>query len=219
MTMEMKHFTLEDIEVKEDGDARTIEGFASVFNNIDSYNDIVLPGAFAKTLKRGKTIPMLWQHSPDQVIGKWDQLEERDRGLYVKGTIIDTTTGSDAYKLAKAGAVSGMSIGYSAEKFEIDQDKGTRKLVEVKLWEVSLVTFPANEKAKITNVKAAPDNERDFEEFLREAGYSRDAAKIIVARGFKALSGQREAGAEGLSPEQAAALSALFKGFSNQLSA
>jgi uncharacterized protein len=68
----------------------------------------------------------------------------------------------------------------------------------VKLYEVSLVTFPANEKATITGVKAAHDTERDFEHFLRDAGYSREAAKIITARGYKALSGQREAESEEL---------------------
>lgn len=204
--MQYKHIPVD--EFKFDDDSRTVEGFASVFGNVDSYNDVVMAGAFTKTLKKPRTIPMLWQHDAAQVIGKWDALEERDRGLYVKGKIIDTTIGNDAYKLAKAGAITGMSIGYGAEKYEIDADKGTRKLLEVKLYEISLVTFPANDKAQVTRVKSAHDNEREFEAFLREAGYSRDAAKIITAHGFKALSGQREAGA--VSDEQAAQIIALL---------
>lgn len=191
MTLEIKHFEIE--ELKADDEGRTVEGFASVFNNVDSYKDIVLPGAFTKSLKGKKSIPMLWQHWQGDVIGKWDQFEERDKGLWVKGSIVDTSKGLDAYKLLKAGAVTGMSIGYATKQYEYDTDKNIRKLMEVDLFEVSLVTFPANAKAQVTNVKSAPDNERDFEELLREAGYSRDAAKIIVARGFKALSGQREA--------------------------
>lgn len=212
---QFKEFAIE--ELKLDDDSRTIEGFASVFGNVDSYNDIVMPGAFSKTLKRMKAIPMLWQHDTREVVGKWDQFEERDRGLYVKGKISKTARGDEAYTLLKDGAITGMSIGYSADKYEIDQDKGTRKLLEVKLYEVSLVTFPANEKAQVTRVKSAPDNERDFEELLREAGYSRDAAKIITARGFKALSSQREAEADGLNSEQLAELSALLANFRKTL--
>jgi HK97 family phage prohead protease len=216
--MEIKHIAFEELEVKEDGDSRTVEGFASVFNNVDSYNDIVLPGAFAKTLKKGKPVPMLWQHDSGQVIGKWDTLEERDKGLYVKGSIIDTTMGSDAYKLAKAGAVTGMSIGYGAEKYEIDQDKGTRKLIEVKLWEVSLVTFPANEKAQVTRVKSqdgALMTERAFEEFLRDVGeLSQKEAKLVVAEGYRALLKRRDGGEQGLEE-----IAALMRQFAQQLTA
>ncbi len=211
MDKEVKYLDLAEIKASDD-DSRTVEGFASVFNNVDSYNDIVLPGAFAKTIKKQKSLPMLWQHDPSQVIGMWDEMEERDRGLYVKGTIVDTAMGLDAHKLAKAGAVKGMSIGYGAEKYEIDQDKGTRKLIEIKLYEVSLVTFPANEKAQVLRVKSMPQTIREFEDFLREAGYSRDDATTIALRGFKALNPGREAEAEGLNE-----LAELFGRFTQQL--
>jgi HK97 family phage prohead protease len=193
--MQHKSFLIE--ELKFDDESRTVEGFASVFNNVDSYNDIVMPGAFTKSIQ-GRKPAMLWQHNSDQPLGVWDSVEEKPKGLFVKGRILDTAMGDDAYKLVKAGAISGMSIGYSARKWETDSAKGTRNLTEVELYEVSLVTFPANEKATITRVKSAHENERDFEDFLREAGYSRSDAKIITARGFKALSGQREAEGEEL---------------------
>lgn len=191
---EVKRLAFSFEEIKTDDDARTVEGLASVFGNVDSYKDIVMPGAFTKTLaKRKKPLPMLWQHDSGQVVGMWSQLEERDKGLYVKGTILDTTMGDDAYKLVKAGAVSGLSIGYSTEKYEIDNDKGTRKLLEVKLYEVSLVTFPANERAQITGVKQRPQTIREFEDFLREAGmFSREDATTVALRGFKALPTQGE---------------------------
>ena len=192
MTREFKDFALDQFEVKEEGDARTVEGFASVFNNVDSWNDIVMPGAFAKSLKKGKSVPMLWQHDSGQVIGKWDTLEERDKGLYVKGRILPTSIGNDAYLLAKEGAISGMSIGYGPEKYETDHKTGIRKLLEVKLYEVSLVTFPANEKAQVTRVKSRPETIREFEEYLREAGFSQKDATTIALRGFKALSTQGE---------------------------
>ena len=194
--MELKHLSFAFSEVKADEAARTIEGWASTFNNVDQGKDIVMPGAFAKSIKGTKALPMLWQHRTDQVIGVWNEFEETDKGLRVKGRISETVLGNDAYTLTKDGAVSKMSIGYGTKKYEIDQTKGVRKLIELDLYEVSLVTFPMNDKADITRVKAAHDNERDFEDFLREAGYSRDAAKIITARGFKALGGQREAEAE-----------------------
>lgn len=194
--MEYKSFAIEELKALDD-EARTIEGYGSIFGNVDSYGDIVVPGAFTKSI--GKRKPkMLWQHEPDQPIGVWDIVEEQEKGLYLKGRIFDTTLGNDAYKLVKGGALSGLSIGYATEQYEIDNEKDIRKLTQVKLYEVSLVTFPANEKATITGIKSAHETERDFEHFLRDAGYSREAAKIVTARGFKALSGQREAESEEL---------------------
>ena len=193
--MEIKHFALHD--VKADEAARTIEGWASTFGNIDSDNDIIAPGAFVDSIKT-QMPKMLWQHRTDQVIGVWNEATELPQGLYVKGTILDTTLGEDAYKLAKAGAVDSMSIGFSTQKYVVDRENNTRTIQAVKLWEVSLVTFPANEMARIMGVKSAHANEREFESFLREAGYSRDAAKIITAKGFKAIGSQREAENTGL---------------------
>lgn len=193
MTMETKHFAIEELEVKEDGESRTVEGFASVFNNVDGGKDIVMPGAFTRTLKGIKSVPMLWQHDRHQPIGVWSEFEQNEKGLRVKGTIIDTALGLDAYKLAKAGALKGMSIGYSTKKYEIDATKGVRKLLDVDLGEISLVTFPMNEKATITRVKSqAPVTIREFEECLREVGFSQKDATTIALRGFKALSDQGE---------------------------
>ena len=199
MDMEIKRLSF-PFEVKAEDDTRTIEGFASVFNNIDSYKDIVMPGAFAKSL--AKRIPvMLWQHNSEQPIGVWDDFMEQEKGLFIKGTILPTQLGNDAYTLAKAKAIKGMSIGYSPIKWEFDDKKGVRKLTEVDLWEVSLVTFPANEKAQITRVKSEDGSlmsERDFEEFLRDAGLSRKEAKTIISEGFRAIPKQRDAEAEEL---------------------
>ena len=195
--MEIKHFTLHD--VKADEAARTVEGWASTFNNVDQGQDIVLPGAFTKTLKRTKSLPMLWQHRTDQVIGVWSEFEETDTGLRVKGRISETALGNDAYTLTRDGAVSKMSIGYATKKYEIDQDKGVRKLIEVDLYEVSLVTFPMNDRAAITRVKSDAGtliDERGFEEFLRDAGFSRKEAKTIISEGYRAIPKQRDAAAE-----------------------
>jgi HK97 family phage prohead protease len=202
MTLETIAFTID--ELKADDESRTVEGLASVFNNVDSYKDIVLPGAFAKSLKT-RMPAMLWQHRSDMPIGVWDEAEETPKGLRVKGRILDTAAGEDAYKLVKARALTGMSIGYSARNYEIDDKKGLRKLIEVDLFEVSLVTFPANEKAQITRVNSRPDTLRQFEEFLREAGFSQKDATTVALRGFNALSTQGEPDEE----EAKAALSAI----------
>ena len=189
MTLETKRFAIE--ELKFEDDTRTVSGFGSVFGNTDSYGDVVLPGAFAESLKARKPA-MLWQHRTDMIPGVWTAAEERKRGLYLEGAFADTPLGHEAYTLAKMGAVTGLSIGFSTKKYSVDPKKNTRQLEEVDLYEVSLVTFPANEKATITNVKSRPETLRQFEDFLREAGFSREDATTVALRGFKALSGPGE---------------------------
>lgn len=220
MTMETKHFALNDMEVKEDGDARSIEGWASVYDYTDSQKDIVVRGAFGKSLKNGKPA-MLWQHKMDCPIGVWDVAEETDKGLLVRGRILDTAHGNDAYKLAKAGAIKGLSIGYTPKRQEFDRDKGTRKLLEVELHEVSLVTFPANDRAKVTRVKSqdgALMTEREFEEFLRDVGeLSQKEAKLVVSEGYRALLKRRDGGADELEAQSLADIAALLKSSINQL--
>jgi HK97 family phage prohead protease len=255
MKMLHKSFRIK-IAVKEDPanpDARTIEGWASTFGNTDSQNDIVMPGAFAESLKT-RMPKMLWQHNSDQPCGIWDSATETPQGLYVKGRVLNTSIGNDAYELLKAGAIDTMSIGYSVIDATWDYESGIRSLKEVELWEVSLVTFPANEQAKITTVKAmaedlsaahgtleqaagicaaymsgdmAPTKEAfgtvhdhikcaqkmlldpedddadgkamskiELEKHLRQAGFSRADARGIVAKGYPALTEQREAASE-----------------------
>lgn len=213
--MELKRLAFTIQELKADDETRTVEGFASVFNNIDSYSDIVMPGAFAKSIK-GRKPAMLWQHNSDCPIGVWDEMEEQKKGLYVKGRILPTTHGNDAYTLVKEGAISGMSIGYAARKWETDSDKGIRKLTEVELYEVSLVTFPANEKALVTRVKSEDGtliDERAFEEFLRDAGFSRKEAKTIISEGFRAITNQRDADQEMVVTAGAERLATLLTNF------
>lgn len=143
-------------QLSEDG---TIEGYGSIFGNRDRAKDIVERGAFAETLsqKQAKDIPMLWQHDTYEPIGVWEELKEDDRGLYCKGKLLDTSRGKDVYKMLKAGAISGLSIGYDTDKVtweEEENGESTQILHRIDLWEVSVVTFPANREATITNVKA-----------------------------------------------------------------
>ncbi len=188
----MKDLQHKDIklEIKIDAEARSIEGYGAVFGNVDSWGDIILPGAFAETVKTRKP-KMLYQHNSSKIIGRWDSYTEDTKGLYVRGTFAKTANAEEAYELAKMGELDGLSIGYSPTEFEYN-GKGIRELKKVDLWEVSLVTFPANPEATVTGVKTTPESITEFEKFLRDAGYSRTAAKTIAARGFKALSGQRD---------------------------
>lgn len=190
--MEFKSFEL--LECKADEATRRLSGYASVFGNVDSYNDIVAKGAFSRTLQAKQKIPMLWQHDSSDVVGVFDVMEERPKGLYVEGTIADTSMGEDAYKLLKMGAITGLSIGYSVKKYSVDQKKGMRTLEDVELYEVSLVTFPANEKAQVLNVKSADSIEtiRQFEDFLKQHGFSNRKAVAIAAKGFAVGMGARD---------------------------
>ena len=131
-----------------------IEGYASVFGLRDKGGDTVLPGAYAGALKRmaarGDKVRMLWQHDPAQPIGIWDEVVEDGHGLRVAGRLLtDVARAREARALLQAGAVDGLSIGYRTLRAEAVPGAG-RKLIELDLWEVSLVTFPMQAEARIT---------------------------------------------------------------------
>ncbi|HVY12218.1 MAG TPA: HK97 family phage prohead protease [Alphaproteobacteria bacterium] len=191
------------LQIKDVSEEGVVSGYASVFGEVDSYRDVVAPGAFARSLKqwqnRKQNPPMLWQHDARFPRGVWDSVKEDDSGLYVSGKLaLKTSAGAEAFELLKMGAVTGLSIGYRTVKSTTDSKKNIRILTDLDLFEVSLVTFPANDSARIRVVKAADEvqTERDFEKFLREEGFSRDEAETICRRGFKALSNGREDRAE-----------------------
>lgn len=131
-------------------------GYASVFDVVDNQKDVIIKGAFSNTLKgRISHIKMLWQHQQDEPIGIFDRMFEDAHGLYVEGRLLlDVQRGREALALLKSGAISGLSIGYSPLRYRIDANTGVCILSEVELFEVSLVTFPANDAAGITVVKS-----------------------------------------------------------------
>lgn len=153
--LEKKNATL---EIKSIDSYGKFCGYASVFNVKDSYNDIVMPLAFKKTLQKKnvkKDIKLLWQHSQDKPIGYFDVIKEDPIGLYVEGRImLDIQQGMEAYNLIKAKSVSGLSIGYMVKSADYDKKDNTRLLKEVDLFEISVVTFPANEYSNITYCKS-----------------------------------------------------------------
>jgi HK97 family phage prohead protease len=133
----------------------SFEGIASVYGNVDSYGDIVEAGAFSKTIaERGRSVPILWQHDSRLPIGT-GEVYDAGGHLGIKGRIIDSVSyGADALKLIREGVVKGLSIGYTVLKDAWDADRKVRLLKEIKLFEVSVVTFPANELAMLTGVKS-----------------------------------------------------------------
>lgn len=188
----------------------TFDGYGAVFKNIDSYNDVIEPGAFANYLDEVKTgkkewPAMLLQHggwgmnSEDMMpIGVYTSLEEDSKGLKVSGQFADTQRGIEAYKLLKMEprpAINGLSIGYQAKEWEILQkdQKQVRSIKTIDLFEISLVTFPANDKARVGSVKSIDELETlpEIEDFLREAAnLSRNQAKGLIARIKRSTSGE-----------------------------
>lgn len=137
-----------------------VSGYASVFGLRDQGGDIVMPGAYTAALERlrlsGGRVRMLWQHDPAQPIGLWEEVREDGRGLYVKGRLLtEVARGREAAALMTAGAVDGLSIGYRTLRAE-KLAGGGRRLLELELWEISLVTFPMLPAARIAAKGATP---------------------------------------------------------------
>ena len=183
MTLETKDFDFQ-INVIEESTG-VITGYGSVFGNVDSWGDVVEKGAFLRTIEQRK-IPILWQHNSDEPIGLWDEISEDDYGLKMRGHLLidDVAKAKEAYALVKSGVVNGLSIGYIPKDYSYDVEN-YRHISDVNLYEVSLVTFPANEKAIITDIKSDDLNIRRAEKALVDAGFSHKLAKTILAKGFK----------------------------------
>lgn len=164
--MEKKSFAF---ELKGSNDATgEFEGYLAVFGNTDSDSDVVVKGAFKVSIASKRTIVILWQHIQTEPIGLFTELKEDDHGLFVKGKLaITTAQGARAYTLLKMGALSGLSIGYIT--IQSDKVKGIRYIKECKLMEGSIVTFPANADAVVTDVKAAKTKKVDGEDLHSSA--------------------------------------------------
>lgn len=137
-------------------------GYAAVFGNRDSGNDIIEKGAFAKTIVEDfHRIKILALHNDCWLpVGKPIELREDDRGLFIRGKISDTSMGRDIRTLLKDGVLNELSIGYDAIEFDYDSKQDTRHLKEIKLWEVSIVTWAMNDQAKIEEVKSLVEDLR-----------------------------------------------------------
>ena len=193
---------------REPTDDGEFEGYGAVFNNVDNGLDVIDPKAFDGTLGARK-VKMLWQHDPSQPIGVFSQIDTDDKGLRVRGRILkDVQKGAEALALLKAGAIEGLSIGYRTKEAVEEGGGRIRRLTDVDLFEVSLVTFPMNEAAGVTAIKSIKTI-REFETILRDAGFSRNEAKAVAANGFKGLAGHRDDGS--VEAERNAAMTAAVQ--------
>ena len=161
-------------------DGVRIEGYASVFGQVDQGGDLVAPGAYARSLQAlagaGRAVKMLWQHDPREPIGVWDEVREDGRGLFVRGRILtDVARGREAAALIGAGAIDGLSIGYRTVKAAKDE-AGRRVLAELDLWEVSLVTFPMLPEARV----GAKGDGPAAEVLRRWAGLIGEARRVLA---------------------------------------
>lgn len=199
----LKHLSA-SLDIKALADDGAFTGYGSVFGIEDRVGDVVEKGAFTGTLatwgQKNKLPPMLWQHRMDEPIGVYTKMLEDEHGLYVEGRLLvsDDPLAKRAYAHMKAGSVTGLSIGYTVPRGGgvWDDNAGVYRLSQIQLWEVSLVTFPANESAQVETVKSALRNPTEFERFLRDAGLSRAQAKALMGGGWKAISGARDAMAD-----------------------
>ena len=195
---EVKFAPVDLSDVAADG---TFSGYASLFGIADLGADVVEPGAFATSIAaRGAGgIKMLYQHDPAEPIGAWTEIREDQRGLFVRGRLMsEVARGREVLALMRAGILDGLSIGFETRRAVADPATGNRRLVDVDLWEISIVTFPMLPGARVASVKAGAGRSlpslREFERRLtRDIGLSRSEARAVIKTGYKSLIGTRDA--------------------------
>lgn len=172
-----KHGSVFEIDTKSITEDGTFTGYASVFGVVDSHRDIVVKGAFSKSIssRPASKVRMLLEHNHSgEPVGVWKSLVEDDRGLKATGQLIlGTTKGRETYELMKAGAYDSLSIGYRTKSARMDKAKGVRMLDEVQLEEISLVNFPSNDQATIQSVKS--NSATQFRELVAAINRARDS--------------------------------------------
>lgn len=193
--LKVRDFALKLDGVTDDG---SFSGYGSVFGVMDSYREIVEKGAFEESLQaiseKGRKVPVLWQHLSSQPIGVYEEIKEDEKGLFVKGRLLhdSVSQAKEAFALMKAEIVSGLSIGYYVVEDKFNEKDRVRTLTKLDLVECSVVTFPANDDARIENVKrklahGSLPSLPEFERLLREAGFSKSQSAVIANRGLASL--------------------------------
>lgn len=192
MNLAKKHLNLErrlapPLEVRAAGEG-VLTGYASVFGGPpDSYGDIIAPGAFRRSLDEHKaegSLPaMLWAHKTDEPIGRWTELREDDKGLFARGAFnLKTQRGQDAFEHVKAGDVTGLSIGFLLDPEAVKRNPdGSKTITEAFLAEISVVTMPANRRARIEL-----GSKSELVELLQKSGVAKEFARRIAAGGWVA---------------------------------
>lgn len=174
----MKH-AYHPLDLKHLSEGR-ISGLAAGYGNVDSDGETFAPGAFTESLRGSRPIAMLLHHDKHRPAGRWDGLKESDKGLHADGTLaLDAPDGREAYALAKAGALTGLSVGF------LKREGRGNIITKADLWEISLVAIPSNPLTYVEQVKSVA-NVRELEDHLREIGLSGRRAKAAAAAAFRA---------------------------------
>lgn len=217
--VQFKDFSFK-LEGKAEG--REFDGYGSVFGIVDSYNEVVAPGAFAKSIAEIKAserpLPVLWNHNSNEPIGKYVELSEDAVGLRVRGELLTGAVqrAKEVSELIAAKVVSGLSIGFWPRAYTRDDKTGVVTLTECELREISVVTFPANGEARIETIKAklaggGQLSEREMEKLLRDAGLSRTEAVRTLRAGYSGYAGERDATGEKARLDALADLRSVFQ--------
>lgn len=198
MKLERKLLDTTDAEFDVDEKTGVISGYGSIFGNKDQGGDIVVKGAFAKSLQDIPNVKLLWGHDAfSPPIGVWEAIKEDERGLHMKGRLfLETERGREAHVALKAGAIDGLSIGY--QTVNAKNTKSGRELRELKLFEVSVVNFPMNQEATVDTVKSMEAGnfaglKNSVETTMRDAGFPRDEAKAAAAACADKVKAMRDA--------------------------
>lgn len=146
-------------EIKSLSQEGTFRGYASTYS-VDQQKDQIVPGAFRNSLKRWRVQKkwpfLLWHHHLDQPIGRWTNMREDNKGLFVEGELLlDVQKAREVYTLMKQGILDSLSIGFQPLMCRLDSVQKVRKIFQLHLVEVSIVTTPANTEANIQQVKHA----------------------------------------------------------------
>ncbi len=226
--MEHKSVSLAECDIKFAASEGAFSGYGSVFGNIDSKNDIIMPGAYDDVLKSGDPVPVYVNHGwlrGDLPVGSWGGLKQDTKGLFGDAALVmQMPTATDAYWAMKSGLVTGLSVAIIPDhKSSERRQDGSRVIHSIKmLKEISIVTEPANDASRVLSVKGqafadlveseitAIESVREFESFLRDAGgLSKGAAQALTARA-KVLFNERDAG-EQIDAKSLAELAARFQ--------
>lgn len=187
-----------ELDLKSLSDDGRFSGYGSVFKTVDQGGDIVEPGAFEKSLKRwmgnGRQVPVLWQHKTDEPIGSWADLKEDDHGLLGDAQLWtdDAPYARIAHKGMKTKTITGLSIGYRVKRQEYDKKAEATRLIELDLVEISVVTNPMHDDARVADVKSLLaggklPSLKQFEKYLCETGFSNTEATAIASGGLVKL--------------------------------
>lgn len=199
--------SLSNCDIKYAGADGAFSGYGSVFGNVDSQNDIIMPGAYAEVLKSDSKVPVYVNHGwlrGELPVGTWSGLKEDDRGLYGDAALVmGMPMAMNAYAAMKSGLVNGLSVAIIPDAKTVERRAdGVRVIHRIKaLKEISIVDEPANDEARVVSVKFSEElekveNIRDFERLLREVGsFEQGAAKQLAVKA-KELFAQREVGEE-----------------------